>query len=790
MVSRPEEGIVGPDGGLARRVKGTVMVRPIVVAIVIDPAPDTVMRAVQAATACWGGMYFPIFSSSLDEKELTEEAARFGVDAIVHMASDGTTKTSDATGFRYGGNSPYGPFDGEGGMLVRRLQHVGPLISQRIASFSVPGLGMVPSVQPDDGFVPALRDAVRWGAYPDDDLGTSLRHRYFDAARRVPTGLVAGRPEPPGVLTPIGLTGYLLEHTGDSPGTGFAVVDLGDPLDAIAFWNLRAANSRVYCWPTNASPEEVARLSASLRNAPGLPTARTGGAAPREFPFVTVWKRESTLVPDEIQALCDDLGAHVHVSTPEATHLRGGFRPPHFIHTEARARFDQTVDPSDLQLRVEFPNAVPLSSPEEAGRVAAQVSIDSETRWPRDLVAAIPGARSLASAYDAWCNYVGAPLIQPGLEGPIVAADAWFGEVPIPILKTDNVLLALFDGSPWILGRSDAGRFSSQVVELLGGLGTLRANQPALRAVLRKLGRAGHGQPHAALVSEATKFAAEWRIERFSKEPVDEYSEGIVGQLLDTGILVPYLKLGCPFCRNPSEWELGELSEEMTCRLCRRTFRPGVALVLGKRGDKGRWRYGLARHLDPGELMGAMAVVATLEFLEQLAHFSPRSTIQLGVELRRDRRVEGDIDILRLGIYDNAPTAFVCEVKAGASSDIEEQLGMLSDVQAHLRTKQIECIPVVSTLGGAPDGDERQMLREFVERSPARIYGLAHQPCLPLILTSAQVDARPDAYGLFGWTDREVGPIESALRANLGLASIDWAHGDGWNYRWDEDTAV
>jgi hypothetical protein len=761
------------------------MVRPIVLAIVVDPEPDTVMRAVQAATACWGGKYFPILSAALGEDELTAAAARFGVDAIVHMAADGTTTTADAVGFRYDGNSPYGPLDGEGGVLTRRLQHVGPLIGQRVAAFSVPGLGMVPSVQPEDGFVPTLRDAVEWGAYPDDELGSSLRRRYFDAAYRVPTGLAGFRPEPPGVVNPIGLTGYLLEHTGDSAGTGFAVLDLADPLDAIAFWNLRASNSHVRCWPANATPEEVSRLSASLRSAASdLPTARTGGATPKEFPVVTVWQRGGRDVPVEIQVLCDDIGAHLRTSPPEPDHLRGGYRPPHLIHTEARTRFDQTVDPSDLQLRVEFPHPVPLSSPEEAGRVAAQISIDSETRWPRDLVASIPGARSLASTYDAWRGLIGTPLIRPGLEGPILACDAWFAEVSIPILKVDNVVGAMFDQSQWTLGRSDAGRFSSQVVDLLGGLGTLRANQPALRAVLRKLGRGSHGQPHAALVSEATKFAAEWRTEPFSKAPVEGYSEGIVGQLLDTGIVVPYLKLGCPYCRNSSEWELGELSEEMSCRLCRKMFRPGVALVLGKGGDKRRWRYGLARHLDPNELAGALAVVATLEFLEQVAHFSPHCAIQLGVELRRDRLVEGDIDILRLGMYDDAPTAFVCEVKAGASSDLDDQLRMLSDVQAHLRTKRIECVPVVSALGRAPDENERQVLREFVERSPDRIYGWNRRPCLPLIVTSAQVDARPDAYGLFDWADRQVGPIESALRANLGLVSIDW-HGDNaWTYRW------
>lgn len=65
------------------------------------------------------------------------------------------------------------------------------------------------------------------------------------------------------------------------------------------------------------------------------------------------------------------------------------------------------------------------------------------------------------------------------------------------------------------------------------------------------------------------------------------------------------------------------------------------------------------------------------------------------------------------------------------------------------------------------------------------MHGVQRQPCLPLVLTGAQIDARPTTYGLFPWVDHPADPIATALRLNLGLLDVTPAAGGSWAYTWE-----
>jgi hypothetical protein len=93
-------------------ISGSVMLRPARMGLLVArPSLADVLRAVEAATSSWGGMYFPIIDV-LESDDLDRRLERWSVDALWPFMADGAVSAlADRPGFRWVGRSPYGPFD-------------------------------------------------------------------------------------------------------------------------------------------------------------------------------------------------------------------------------------------------------------------------------------------------------------------------------------------------------------------------------------------------------------------------------------------------------------------------------------------------------------------------------------------------------------------------------------------------------------------------------------------------------------------------------------------------------
>lgn len=146
----------------------------------------------------------------------------------------------------------------------------------------------------------------------------------------------------------------------------------------------------------------------------------------------------------------------------------------------------------------------------------------------------------------------------------------------------------------WSCELSDKGIYSSQTIELFGGLSETCAalRDPQLRPLLdvfQLQEKSGKAVPGRMLSQDQRRYLSLREIKKLLGEDVAGTS---LQKLLELGVLLRGLNLKCQRCRQAAWYGLGDLSERYRCRRCglEQTLRKGWWL-----GDEEPcWDYGLA----------------------------------------------------------------------------------------------------------------------------------------------------------------------------------------------------
>jgi hypothetical protein len=184
----------------------------------------------------------------------------------------------------------------------------------------------------------------------------------------------------------------------------------------------------------------------------------------------------------------------------------------------------------------------------------------------------------------------------------------WQQFYPVPTL---DVFKELFRTGGLVLkAYSEKGRYTSRMIELLGGIRVCRIlRKPAVRELLKKL------QSGIENGDERRKEASVDKIEEIlnsGKKDQGETHQTIIDVLDKQQVIRPGLRLKCDFCYKTGWYSIKEIGETFLCRYC------GVSQRI-IRIDRLPWLYrshGLFHTQDIGH--GSIAVILVLSFFHSL----------------------------------------------------------------------------------------------------------------------------------------------------------------------------
>ncbi len=766
------------------QVSGIVMLRPVRLGLVFKPTIDNLSRAVESATSTWGGM-FHAFLSPDNEDESLSLARRLGIDALWPMDEDFLSqRLCNSEGYHWTGFG--GPFEYSTGTPDTGLLDAGWLLDDSSAERFV-----LPCWSDED----LLRDlfAVWFGAYGNSEHSRGVNSAFAQRADKLAIDPTDSIPAIPNALSPIDLTALEVEYKGLEASCSVLVLDPQNPQDLLQFWNLRATGNLVFPWPKGFEGRVQAAGDAWLQQALANSRVHTrqSGSGAKLGQFVDVWLGEGQLdTPKELTSM---LGKHDIEAHPAMLDQPRGWTGDHPLATNLSRTFTSPIDPGEHTFSVPLP---PLWASlgrrgRRAGILAAQLSGLSAANLGPRWTANIPNVRDLSALLHKYWN-VGEPFQYPTHDGLALGVSAASDSATIGLVPSFSIFERLLRDSGWKCSQSDDGRFATQLVELLGGAGGNAANQPAVRAVIRKAARAQHGLHIQALVQVAKDNRGSWPSALQSISPAD-YAARVVNYLLFRKILHPVLPVKCPDCATTSPLRPEDLATELRCPMCSEPFPLGFAFgITAKRPD---WRYRLAANVPDERLSEALPVMAAVSVLSSLGSLSSRTAPHvLGLQIAGPQS-SCEIDVALAMNDGGSAVVIVGEVKSYRVPIDSNDLANLRKVQQFLRTKKINCYVLAATLRDSLTAEEVADLRAFCEGSETVLARYSLEPSLPIVLTGNDLstpqytDEHPGRWTRAGWGEIANIALESCKR-NLGLSDIRYEptpSGDGaWRPSWND----
>lgn len=746
-------------------ITGTAHFRPVRVGFVVARSSIELVRdASRLASGVWGGVYFPILEARHPDLRIRIE--QLALDVLYPLDDDpATTAVTDEAGYRWRGRAQFGPF----AEREDRTFYTGLLPIDCLAAEADPAV----SWAGDDPLAPVY------------DVWLGRAGAGFDTALSLGDVWSTGNPL---ARSAVARTAAHIDYRGDDPGLIVVIVG-DDPDDLARLWNLRAGGGHVHPWLIGQPDESAAAVQSWLSDAQVSGKAHRGrrGDGVEMRPLVAVSAGQHETERQRVRRVLDGLG------------FDGGWEPGfargwsghHPLWTEFERDFSVEVGEDAWEVDVALPT-MPLVGPRTRwpGIVAADVHVHSETGSPVGRTLSVPGVRRLAAVLDDASRDL-EQFHRPSGEGRVVAVQAGAVSLRIRLAPT----LALFerllpDGAA--LTQSDDGRFTTQLVERLGGVESAAASQPAVREVLYAASNADRSMPLARLLRTATDARGRWP-GLMSRDQPKDYATRVVLSLAQSGLLVPTVSLRCPACATEVDIRPEDLASEVRCQVCGRAVKLGLAL--GLQGSSNPWRYRLAAHVVPGRLRSGLAAMAANAVLRSAhrAGGAPTMPHVFGLTVEHDGW-KCEVDVAALIIDGPMTLAVVGELKGGKEQINQTDLDNLTRLQQMLRSVRIESFILVGTTRSQFDSTEVEILRAACDVAPPRLNRHHYGPALPIVLSGPDMSLPwLDEGHPWRWGDPGTAPLEGlavgGCRRNLGLTEVVARSGQsaGWDYTWQAD---
>lgn len=488
--------------------------------------------------------------------------------------------------------------------------------------------------------IPILRGQLRvfgmclWGAFPAEaDLGYYAKtfEKVFEAktkAYHTATTLLRD------TFVPLDMTTYELEQDGGAPEPCVFLLDAGNPVDLIDYWNLRACGGRCAPLPLSALKE----LASDVRHFMHRHLRRLADNDKQlTYPYLV---GSRSLKKDTVKGVMTSLGldpkhrlilghyprlwAKREASWDQATPARfyceeqhghidgeGGHLSFDALHPKFAARFGQIAPRwmNVITLDEHYPETLPASvipdGIEKVERVFEHYPVSSI--WTNDDGIVIP------------CEY-----------------KKWRHHLTMPDASRIGEEWARAKGYKMEL--SDSGHILQSMVNVAGGLfeGRWFANEDIIQA----LGQMAEGRKAEERAVPVGKFRGILEKANHREDSTDGVTDRHLEYFKDKGILRLCLKVQCPHCRQHPWYALEELAHRLECRHCLR----GFAFPLATPPTEQAWGYRpVGPFASPGYAQGAYSVFLAMRFLtEQL---DARTTCVPSCKLIEDSR-EWEVDLI------------------------------------------------------------------------------------------------------------------------------------------------
>lgn len=739
-------------------ISGHVTLRPVRLGLIIEPTLTELLSAVTAASGSWGGATWPILPAAHDADECCRLGEAFDVDALVAITETGAAlEASKREGFSWAGGD-ISPFPEDGPFADIRPVGVRSLLPRE------PEAWALTRVTWDAAHPLAALLACAFG-----DLGDwpMVEERAEVARRAAQLDLGSDRPFP--TLTPPSLIGYTTRwlSIGDRwSAAGFVVVDPDSAEDLSWYWNARASGNFIRPWPRRNADLLVESTDEWVKR-----VVEQSAADAHDGVRLAVWSRDGD-VPADLREIIERHQATTMVAGMEHVRLVAEDRPP-TPRTQHSRRFDLELDDAATSARIAMPS-LPLVEGlpwwNRVGYVVADVHVATEFNMRAGHRLTAAPVRWLSPALAVVPTPID-PFVRPIPDGVAKAVEAASDYLTLWFVSSEALMTRVLDRASLAPSEGPGRRLMARLIEMLGGLPGVNANQPAVRGILEAASRSPYGKPVAALAEEARRNAGGWE-NRFTMRG-DDYPTRVLTSLTHAGMLAPALRFDCLACGSANALPGDLIRESLKCQLCREE-RPLATYVAARR--KLHWHLTLPPHLPMAQLRETYPVMASISVIQDLHHSLEVPHLVLSTRLVVDDS-ECEIDFAALFDIHGIPSVVVSETKATAGHIASEDVSHLKAVQTAIRATGIDCYILIAKLAQSLTDDERRHLRSLCEGPlwPVRVpAGMAEVPVCPIVFLrrDLSVDSFHEDHP---W--RQVEPpatiarlAEASCRRHLGLA--------------------
>lgn len=752
------------------------------IGIAFEPTLESLRAAVGQATSIWAGRYAPLLPGNAD---WTHDAARvLSVDVICDIDGRAHNDLVKTPGWIWRGGGPWGPLSPPMEHQSRRL--ISPAF---VLASSADHTFMLPRWDDDDPLSDLFR--VWFGQYPADEVCDKQARALFEGlSTDVLLNQGARVPDISEHVTPIDATALGMDYSAIYPGFGFVIVTPGNVNDLIRFWNLRASGADVFPWPT-AHGSRLSEAAVSwVHGAVERTRSKFSDASGADQKLrVEVWPGDQAIgLPEDLVELLASLNVEHWRGGSERSYGWNGQHPfstDHFEYVLAPTRRDGMV--ADVPIPRLPVGRIFRES--HKGSFAVDIEISGVDKIRPAATYGVPNIRSMSRLlwkYDDY-NALFARPTHSGRAMGIVVETEKITVSAIPTLEVMDEMLAPSQA----LRQNDNGVFAAQLVDRLGGLHSTLANQPGVREVLRSAAASSRGKSSGHLIAILRKGQGSWPDPLMHASIRRDYVGSAFRNLLATKILRPVLPLGCPYCKTRFSARPEDLSTDMACEMCLRTFPLGLALGLSLNG-RNDWRYQLAGHIDLQRLSEVLPVMAAMHVLAggRISDGPGMVPHVFGVEAEI-AGIKGELDILAVHNDYGSPIVIVGEVKSRQDSIEREDVEKLAAIQRHVRSQGIECIVLAAVLR-ALSGPEVDLLRGLAETAMDSLTHRSVVPVFPIVLNEAILSIPESDDGhprrrLAGY-EGPLGLAEQTCRMVLGLEDVTSARkaDGGYDLTWSQ----
>lgn len=493
---------------------------------------------------------------------------------------------------------------------------------------------------------------------------------------------------------------------------------------------------------------------------------------------VTLWNlaKQDQHVWSRLESAAEAAGSRFQAISDDAlvTHLRTSVRTPF------RERFTVRAPYGASRLEIPLPRITPLGGGTPAPgfrQVAAEISFDRIVQADPRLTARLPDDPRFGEVLES--RHAGRRMFRPSEDGLVLSVDATSQQVDVFLHRKNDVFQLMFnpaDPSQVTVRQSDAGLFQSRVAEKLGGVAAAALTQPGLAGAIELLSTSANGAPWQHVRNVIRDHRGSFP-EILARQSEDEYVNGLVNALFNSGLVRTHLNAQCGYCAATIVLPAESIAEVITCDFCAQDIR--LAALTSRRSAS--WRYRLAGHLSPSQVEAMIPVLAAMGQISTFATWEGAADLhELGLMLEIDRR-SIEVDIAAYYPYP-ANVLILGEVKKGNRID-EKDVRNLEFLQNVLDENDFPSVLLFATAKDEFGSEELDLLRDHCASRAQRLSLWNREiPRLPLVLTRQNLfAARSDEDNIFSWkSDQSLGPHGKALvscQRNLGLT--DWTFRDG-----------